>query len=258
MDRQNFEQLSRWSWLKILVGGVLLFILLERALVATSNINYLPSLLLIGTFTVPVAFCAFLYTRVKTPDVPWLTLGLCALWGGVLGTVVAGRLEYDTAIRLGTLPTLAIGIIEEISKLLIPAYFLSRRRYRSVYDGIVIGAATGAGFAAFESLGYAFVALFISHGNITAIVQVLLFRSLMAPAAHIAWTALLSGALWYLAYGTGNHKLRYLIYTLTGVVLLHALWDSVTFLLGYVILGVISLIWLTRRTYRAERTMLET
>jgi protease PrsW len=257
MDRQAFEQLSRWSWLKILIVGVLFFILLERALVSTGNINYLPSLLLIGTFTVPVAFIAYLYTRVKTPDVPWLTLGLCALWGGVVGTVIAGRLEYDAAIRLGTLPTVAIGVIEEISKLLIPAYFLWRRRYHSVYDGIVIGAAAGAGFAAFESLGYAFVALFLSHGNITAIVEVLLFRSLMAPAAHIAWTALLGGALWNLVYGAGSHRLRNFIYTFIGVVLLHSLWDSMTFLLGFVILGVVSLLWLIRRIHRTEHRMIE-
>jgi RsiW-degrading membrane proteinase PrsW (M82 family) len=229
MDRQAFEQLSRWSWLKILIVGVLFFILLERALVSTGNINYLPSLLLIGTFTVPVAFIAYLYTRVKTPDVPWLTLGLCALWGGVVGTVIAGRLEYDAAIRLGTLPTVAIGVIEEISKLLIPAYFLWRRRYHSVYDGIVIGAAAGAGFAAFESLGYAFV----------------------------AWTALLGGALWNLVYGAGSHRLRNFIYTFIGVVLLHSLWDSMTFLLGFVILGVVSLLWLIRRIHRTEHRMIE-
>src|SRR3712207_8163009 len=45
-------------------------------------------------------------------------LAVCFLWGGVLGTVVAGTLEYDVARALGFLPKLAIGLIEESAKLI--------------------------------------------------------------------------------------------------------------------------------------------
>jgi RsiW-degrading membrane proteinase PrsW (M82 family) len=246
------DSLNRWSWFKILIGGFLLFFLLERALVATGNPNYLPSLLMVGTFTIPLAFCALLYTRRRQPDVPWVTLGLCVIWGGVLGTVVAGRLEYDTVQRLGGLPTLGVGIIEELAKLIVPLYFLFRKPYRNEFDGIMIGAASGAGFAALESMGYGLVALLLSHGNITATVQLLLFRSLLAPAAHIAWTGLLGGALWHAKNHAGKGRFRMLIYTFIGVVLLHSLWDSVSFLLGYVILGLVSLLWLIRRIHNTE------
>jgi protease PrsW len=41
----------------------------------------------------------------------------------VPGTVVAGTLEYDVARVLGFLPKLAIGLIEEGAKLIIPLAF---------------------------------------------------------------------------------------------------------------------------------------
>ncbi|MDB5161182.1 MAG: hypothetical protein JWO96_562 [Candidatus Saccharibacteria bacterium] len=243
--------MSRTSWLKILAGGVISFILLERVLVATGNIDYVPSLLVVGTVTVPLAFCAFLYTRARQPDVRLTTLGLCAVWGGVLGTVIAGFLEYHTLLSLGSIPTLAIGLIEETAKLLVPAYFILTRPYKNESDGIILGAAAGAGFAVLESMGYGLVALLISQGNITATFQTLLFRAMMAPAAHIAWSGLLGGALWRAKYSPEGGRLRQFFFTFAGVVLLHALWDSVTFILGYVVLGIVSLSWLIRRVHHA-------
>jgi RsiW-degrading membrane proteinase PrsW (M82 family) len=254
MVTDKAENLGRWSWLKILAGGSLLFFLLERTLVDTGNPNFIPSLLMVGTLTTPLAFCALLYTRYRQPDVPWVTLGLCVVWGGILGTVLAGFLEYDTLHRLGGLPTLAIGIIEELAKLIVPLYFLFRKPYRNELDGIIIGAASGAGFAALESMGYGLVALLASQGNVTATVQLLLFRSIMAPAAHIAWTGLLGGALWHTKNHPGPGRFRLLVFTFIGVVLLHALWDSVGFLAGYGILGLISLGWLVRRIRHAEQS----
>jgi protease PrsW len=253
MARIDSVQIGRWAWLKILVSGVIFFILLERALIATGNLNYIPSLLVVGAVTVPLAFCALLYTRTRLPEVPWLILGVCALWGGLVGTLVAGWLEYGAVVRLGVLPTLAIGVIEETAKLIVPAYFLIRSPYRHEFDGMIIGAASGAGFAALESMGYGLTALLLSRGNVTATGQVLLFRGITAPAAHIAWTGLAAGALWYAANRRNKHGSRRLIFTFVGVVLLHALWDSVISLVGYIILGLISLGWLIRRVHHAEK-----
>lgn len=127
-----------------------------------------------------------------------------------------------------------------------------RKPYHNEYDGIIIGAASGAGFAALESMGYGLTALLLSHGNVTATVQLLLFHSILAPAAHIAWTGLLAGAIWHAKNHPGPGRYRLFIYIFVGVVLLHALWDSVGFLLGYIILGAISLIWFVRRVHQAE------
>jgi RsiW-degrading membrane proteinase PrsW (M82 family) len=243
-ERQN-NGIGRWLWLKVLLSGIVMFFLLERALINTGSIGYLPSLLAIGTFTVPLAFLILLYSRNRSPHVSASSLLASVLWGGVLGTVLAGSLEYGSLVHLGTLPTTLIGLIEEAAKLIVPAFFILRRREHSEIDAIVIGAAAGAGFAAFESMGYGLVALFLSGGDINTTTQVLLLRGLTAPAAHIAWTAIVAAALWRTAHVPGGAAGNF-IYTVFGVVLLHALWDADTpfGMISFVVLGLISLGWL--------------
>ena len=46
-------------------------------------------------------------------------LVVVAAVGGVTGVAAAGLLEYKTLVRLGTLPTIAVGLIEEVSKLIV-------------------------------------------------------------------------------------------------------------------------------------------
>ena len=87
--------------------------LVERTLVATSDLNYVPSATLLGAFLVPVTFTTYLYERLPDWEVPLPPVAICFVWGGVLGTVVAGTLEYDVMQSLGFLPKRGIGVIEE-------------------------------------------------------------------------------------------------------------------------------------------------
>jgi RsiW-degrading membrane proteinase PrsW (M82 family) len=249
--------ISRLSWLKILISGLVMFALIERALVWTGNINYVPSLLVVGTFTIPLAFVAFLYARDKTPDVSAAIILLCVMWGGILGTVLAGLIEYQTLLHLGVLPMILVGLIEEVAKLAVPALFIFSRKGLREVDAVIIGAASGAGFAALESMGYGLVVLLLSGGNITAATEVVLVRALMAPAAHIAWTALTADALWHLRQGVSARTIRRFVFTFSAVVLLHAAWDSVSLAGGwwFILLGVLSLGWLLLRVRKAaDRT----
>jgi RsiW-degrading membrane proteinase PrsW (M82 family) len=84
----------------------------------------------------------------------------------VLGTVVAGTLEYDVARSLGFVPKFLIGLIEESAKLIVPLVFYLLGRYPSEAAGIVLGVATAAGFAGLETMGYGFVTLLQSRENL--------------------------------------------------------------------------------------------
>jgi protease PrsW len=96
--------LLRQHWLQIFVSGLLLLFLVEWTLVTTGDLNYVPSALLLGSFLVPVTFTTYLYEQLPHWDVPLPPVAICFIWGGVLGTVVAGTLEYDVARTLGFLP----------------------------------------------------------------------------------------------------------------------------------------------------------
>jgi protease PrsW len=109
--------LLRRRWFQIFVSGLILLYLVERTLLATFTPNYVPSAILLGAFLVPITIVTYLYERLPGWEVPLPALAICFLWGGVLGTVVAGTLEYDLTRTLGFLPKLAIGLIEESAKL---------------------------------------------------------------------------------------------------------------------------------------------
>ena len=258
--------LLRRRWLQILVSGLMLLFLLERTLIATSSLNYVPSVILLGAILVPITFVTYLYERLPNWNVSLPALAACFVWGGVLGTVVAGTLEYDVARTLGFLPKLAIGLIEESAKLIVPLAFYFLGRYRSEAAGIVLGVTTAAGFAALETMGYGFVSLLSSRGNLEVLDEVLLVRGLSSPAGHMSWTGLVCAVLWRERLKVGHATLNWRVggAFLTAVVL-HTLWDtfasigSATFVefLGVMLLSllvaVVSLVLLIRRVREARR-----
>jgi RsiW-degrading membrane proteinase PrsW (M82 family) len=233
----------RWAWLAVLVGGVVLFEIVRRVLLETQNPNLIPSLILLGAAVAPAAFVAFVLGRRLPWDISTGAIVAVAFLGGLIGVVAAGLLEYSTLRDLGVLPMVLVGVIEEAAKLVVPAALLIVvRRYRTPADGLLVGVAAGAGFAALETMGYAFVTLIQSQGDIAAVENILLLRGLLSPAAHMAWTGLTATALWYAAdrgWKTGA-VLRFLAVFVVAVAL-HATWDSVGTIPVYAVLSTISL-----------------
>jgi RsiW-degrading membrane proteinase PrsW (M82 family) len=179
----------------------------------------------LGAFLGPVAFVAYVYER--APDVPLPTLLWCFLAGGALGVSAAGLIEYRALVEYGTLPTFAIGLAEEASKLLVPiAIFLIGRHTRESH-GLLFGVAAGMGFAAFETMGYGLTVLIASGGRIDALQQVLFSRNLLAPAGHAAWTGLVCAALWRARLDPAPRTKAAVGAAFVLAVSLHALWDSV-------------------------------
>lgn len=251
---------GRLGWLVVLLVGGILYYLVLRTLQETENPNLVPSLILLGAFLIPVTFVTYIYQRVDrstaalgrpgsghrtTPD----TIALAALFGGVIGVVVAGRLEYDTMRDLGTVPMLAIGLIEEGAKLIVPVAILIFFRHRRPENGLLVGVAVGMGFAALETMGYAFVALLASKGSIGTVEELLLLRGVLSPAAHAAWTGLATAALWRAAGGGTVRAYGGFVLAYLGVAILHACWDGIGTWWSYVILSVISLGLVRRRVH---------
>jgi RsiW-degrading membrane proteinase PrsW (M82 family) len=166
--------------------------------------------------------------------------------GGVIGVVTAGMLEYRTLRHLGALPMVGVGLIEEFAKLLVPAaIFLLFRRYAHPADGLLLGVASGAGFAVLETMGYAFVVLIQSRGNLGVVDNVLFVRGLLSPAAHMAWTGIAAAALWDAGAHRwrGSSALRF-VGAFAVVVVLHTVWDTFGSTAVYVVVSLISLVLL--------------
>jgi RsiW-degrading membrane proteinase PrsW (M82 family) len=245
---------QRWAWLPTLLVGIGLFELVRRALVDTGNPNLLPTLILLGAAVIPASFVAFVYGRRLAYDVSGVLLAFTALVGGVVGVVLAGVWEYHTLVRLGSLPTLAVGFAEETAKLIIPAAVLLFVGYRRPANGLLLGVASGAGFAALETMGYAFVTLIETRGDLGTVNGILLLRGLLSPAAHMAWTGLTAAALWEAAVRRwqAGALLRFVLVYLLAVGL-HTTWDTLHTGVVYIALACIALGLLTATTRHLSR-----
>jgi len=244
----------RYAWLAVLLVGAALFLAEERTLVATRNPNLVPSAILLGAGIVPLTFVAFVYGRRLPYDLPGPAIGAAAFLGGIIGTIMAATLEFDVLRALGTVPLLGVGLIEETSKLVVPvALLIPLRRHLSRANGLLVGVACGAGFAALETMGYAFTTLIKSGGDITDTVDILLLRGFLSPAGHMAWTGIAAAALYGAAGTRRGRDLLYVAVAFVLAVVLHALWDGQSSLIGTAAVAVASLGLLARTAHRAGR-----
>jgi RsiW-degrading membrane proteinase PrsW (M82 family) len=252
-------RLGRHAWIPVLTVGVILFVADQQTLMTTGDPNFVPSVILLGATVVPAAFVAFVYGRRLPYDIPVGIVVGTALLGGVIGTIVAGVLEFSTLRDLGVLPLLGVGGIEEASKLIVPLAVLLLFRYRRPADGIIVGVASGAGFAALETMGYAFVALMRTHGDVSAVANLLVLRGLLSPASHMAWTGVAAAALWAAAAtGWSWRGVRQFVGIFVIVASLHALWDGLTNVAGFAVIAGVSfglLAWITHRAAHGDNVL---
>ncbi|WP_431920404.1 PrsW family intramembrane metalloprotease [Nonomuraea jabiensis] len=211
-------------WLRVFLSGFVLWLASVAVTGLTANSNLVPTVVLFGSFLVPVTFVVWAYGRDRSPQLTVEVLFVAFVVGGVLGVLGASLLE-SLLIRPSIVMYVLVGLIEEGVKLGALVFVTRRMVRRSARDGIVLGATVGFGFAAFESAGYAFNALFTADGlSLSQLVETEVLRGILSPVGHGLWTAIAGGVL-FAARGriTGSVVLAYL-----GVSLLHALWDSMT------------------------------
>ncbi len=140
--------------------------------------------------------------------------------GGVASVLTTMVLYQLVSIQnLTVLTAILVAFIEETGKLVMIAYYVKRIQARFILNGLLIGAAIGAGFAAFETAGYA-----QDLG-----LSVLLVRSISSLGTHTLWGTINGAAL---VMVKGDRPLagpmfrdgRFLrFFGLT--IVLHALWD---------------------------------
>ncbi|WP_232534198.1 PrsW family intramembrane metalloprotease [Plantactinospora sp. KBS50] len=216
----------RRPWLRIFLTGLVLWIATVVVIFATGSPTLLPTLVLLGSFLVPVTFVSWAFGRRATDEVTPELLMTTFLAGGVLGVLAASALE-SYLLRPSAWLFLGVGLIEEAVKLAALAFLTRHLTRKTVRDGMVLGAAVGFGFAALESAGYAFVALFTTQGlSVVQVVQTEILRGLLAPVGHGLWTAILGGVLFSPSTREHFRVGGRLLLAYLGVSVLHALWDS--------------------------------
>lgn len=233
----RLENVSRewprpWLYARVLFMFLIAASLLWLCCTTFNNPNGFPGFIVVSSFAVPFStLMLFLELNV------WRNVSLYKIFqvfflGGCaslvvtlfLFAVVSGPDEMDY------IGAFTVGIIEELGKAIIVFYFVRRLNNPKILSAMLIGSCVGAGFAAFESAGYAF-RIFMS-GGWDALMNNLFLRGILAPGGHVAWAAI-SGAAIVIAsrakdglmeWGLLGQKdfLRLFIIP----VILHGLWDS--------------------------------
>lgn len=208
--------MRRFSWVLIFVAGVVAYVVVLHVMLDTKNVNFFPSLLLLGAITVRVAVLVFAEGGGRNlPVGPWV-IATTAVAGGVVGTVAAGVLEYDTLRTMGTLPMVVVGIIEEGAKLIVPIVVYLGCRPKDPRGGVV---------------------------DIAVVDQTLLLRALLSPAGHVAWTGFTVAMLWRNPTATRRGRAVWAFLGSYAVaVALHATWDGANSLPVHIVVAVVSLV----------------
>ena len=159
------------------------------------------------------------------------------------------------------------GPIEETGKIFAMLAVARTAQYRYKLNGLLIGAAVGVGFSAFETAGYVLrtytagsvvgtaevlsslepeVALAVGmHKGAKAMEDVLVVRGLLSPLGHIVWSSIAGFAMWRTIRGRKFHWRMLVdedfIRLLLIPVILHMLWNApfeLPFFGKYLILGI--------------------
>jgi RsiW-degrading membrane proteinase PrsW (M82 family) len=219
--------LPKSLWKLLLAVGAVVWIIASVITGVTQDTILVPSVVLLGSFLVPTTMVAFALSRPRRNHLALETVLLGFLGGGTLGVCFAALTEvYLLPTAYGTF--FGVGVIEETAKAIVLVAVARSVPVHDPREGMILGATVGAGFAAFETSGYALKAFLENaddHGVLN-IVGTEAVRAVSAPFGHIMWTSILGGALFAAWSGGRPHLTRRVGLTFLGVVVLHAMWDA--------------------------------
>ncbi len=256
---------KRYKWWRLLVIGLIIYIVGLEILVLTQNPNLFPAIVMLGNFLIPVIYVAFLYQKrtLSNVSMPMTLAGF--FYGGFLGIFAAAILEPIFIHNLNFSTAIFIGIIEEFAKIVGVLVIFRNRNHDLQLDGLIIGAAAGMGFAALESSGYAFTTFLKSGGSLSSTVYITLLRGILSPLGHGTWTAILATVLLRESAPRKFTLNLRVIGAYVTVFVLHGLWNgipsiigrftssAIAVFMGECIIGILGILILIRLWFQAKK-----
>ena len=226
----NPKNAGAWVYFKIFIFFLIAYIPIRIGYINYGNANFLPGLVMLGAFAMPVTVLIFFFEINLFRNIPFYKVMEYFILGGALSLIVAilfFTLDLNTDIKTYD-GAMMVGLIEEVAKAVIVALFIFKdKKCNYILNGLLIGAAVGAGFAAFETAGY--ILRYGRRNGLESMLNVIKIRGFLAPGGHVAWAAI-EGAGLMLAKGFDkiskkhlNDK-RFLLVCLIPIVL-HGVWD---------------------------------
>lgn len=135
-----------WLFSRVFLILIASYILLYICASEFGNPNVLPGLMFVGALAMPFSVLMFFFETNAPRNISLFEVVKLFFFGGTASLVITlilfeaypvGELDYTGAIM--------VGIIEELGKLLAVAIFVKRMNSKYILNGMLIGAAIGAG-----------------------------------------------------------------------------------------------------------------
>ena len=252
-----------WMFFRVLATLVIAYVVLAVMFHFTTNQNLVPGLLLLGSFATPLATLTLFFELNSPRNVSMYMVGKLFITGAVVSLCAALVLYM---LPVFDLLTMEAGIVEECAKLFAVIVVVRSVRFKYELNGILFGATVGAGFSAFETMGYglqSFLPAFIqglqqagtsqagqnqalSAATAAMMGELFLRMFTAAPLGHMVWTAISAGAFWRVKqdrpFSAGMLLDKRFLKLFAVPVVLHAIWDApiqLPFLGNEIVAGVI-------------------
>lgn len=229
-----------WLYSRVFIG--LAFSLLLIAILNYLGINLQVAFMAILSISVPLTLMIFFFEINVFKNISlYLTIKICLI-GGLFSLIVTLIIYMivGTNSQFDIFGSTLVGLVEESGKALVGYYFVSKLRLSHIFNGMLVGGAIGAGFAAFENIEYA-------TASNSEILEPLI-RSVGSLGSHAIWCAITVSAI---VLVNGNQPLtfqninnwHFARFFLLAVVL-HSLWDLQTPFTYVKILALICVGWI--------------
>ena len=238
-----------WLYSRVFLVLAVTYLLLFFMVQNMHNPLVIPGVIFMGALVVPFSMVTFFFEVNAPRNISIFEVTRIFFIGGVMSLLMTMFIyEFVEIGQLTTVGAFMVGFVEELGKVLVIAYFLRKVKHSYILNGLLVGAAIGAGFDVFETAGYIFVTLLEDGTDVT---DVIYLRGILALGSHSAWAGLEGAAL---AMVKGFRPLvadyllspKFLQFFLVAVVL-HGIWDmplASTFSLPVVQVLLTAVVWI--------------
>lgn len=236
-----------WVFFKTFTLSAIVFLGFVFAFKEFQNVNLIPGLIMTGSFLMPISLLIFYFEMNVLRNVSLYQVVKLFLLGGITSLIFSLFLFKWTNL-ISWMGAMSGGIVEETGKAAALFLIINNLKYRATLNGLLFGAAVGAGFAAFESSGYALWYGMQGGMNVDAMLDTITLRGFLSLlGGHTLWTSMVGAALWR---ARGERKFRFemvrdprFLRIFGLAVVLHTLWNSpiaLPFYFKYIMLGFVA------------------
>ena len=223
------------SWKKLLLGGTTLWVFCLVVLYFSRDVVLYAPVFILGGLLVPAAVVLLAWSmRVMDREADGAETDLTPI-RLVIAFALGGALALPLSILIGylfaDLPSAwllpIVGTMEVLSSAAVLWVYARRLHSYRPRDGMVLGAAVGFGFAAFETVGLSLTEMSQKGvDDLVALTWQIVLRAVFAPFGHGLWIALVGGAMFLgAAHGTKLRVTFRLVGWIIVAAVLHVWWD---------------------------------